>query len=170
MVFQGYIDLLCMSKRSRGIRENPNRIECSVFHMFTCSLMSRERFGVQSRSIYSWKGFETAGDIGCSFYRPINMLIHSELFYVFRFPRILKTENGTDWKINQPMSPAILISFQVYKDLLCTSKDSRDINENPKRFECSIFHAFTFSLISWERFDVHQRSAYPFSQNELART
>ena len=61
MPFQGYIDLFCASKQSRDVRENRNWFECTVFQVF---VFSQERFGVQRGSIFSWKGFETAGDIG----------------------------------------------------------------------------------------------------------
>ena len=51
---------------------------------------------------------------------------------MFRFPRILAMENGTDWKLNQPMSPAFFLCERGYIDLLCTSKRFQDIKENVK--------------------------------------
>ena len=68
-------------------------------------------------------------------------------------------ENGTDWKLNQAMSPAFLIAVQGYIDHRCTWKRFREIS---RKLKCSIFHVFRFSLISRERFHVQRRSTYPW--------
>ena len=38
------------------------KLKCSIFHVFRFLLISRKRFHVQRRSIYSWKAIEKAGD------------------------------------------------------------------------------------------------------------
>ena len=90
-IFKGHIDLRCIWKRFRDISEEP-----------TCS--------TKRRSIYSWKGIQAVGDIG---WFNIEYVLFSiaitagngtcEAFDV-PFSALLTVENGTDWKLSQPMS------------------------------------------------------------------
>ena len=135
IAFQGYIDLRCTWKR---FREISGKLKCFIFHVFRFSLISRERFHVQRRSIYPWKAIEKAGDIGWFNFQSVSFSIIQNVenetctvFYV-PFSTCLTVENGTDWKLNQPMSPAFPRAFQWYIYLRCTWKRFRDISENPK--------------------------------------
>ena len=79
------------------------------------------------------------------------------MLYTFRFQRILSMENGTDWKLNRPMSPAESSCEKGYADLRCTSERSQDIRENMNAWKMEHSKRFTFSLVSRDPFYVQQR-------------
>ena len=102
------------------------KLKCFIFHVFRFPLLSLKRFHVQRRSIYPWKAYEKAGDIGWFDFQSVPLFTVKnvrngtcKVFYV-PFSTFLILENETDWKLNQPMSPAFSIAFQGYIDLHCT--------------------------------------------------
>ena len=77
-------------ERFRDITEQSKR---SIFHMVHCSLISRDHFLLQRKSMYIRKRLRIAGDIGWLLSNPfhfpllkIRRKIHVE-FSVFRIPR-----------------------------------------------------------------------------------
>ena len=85
-----------------------------VFHF---PLTSRERFHVLWRSIYLQKRLEMAGDISYFNFQSVPFCMVKNVktehaVFMFRFPRFFTMENGTDWKLNQPMSRSISVHFQ----------------------------------------------------------
>ena len=131
--------------------------------MFRFPLISRERFHAQQRSIYPWKAIEKVSDIGWFNLQsnPFSLVksVKNETCKVFYVPfsTFLTLENGTDWKLNQPMSPVFSIAVQGYIDLHCTWKHLRDLSG---KLKCSIFHVFRFPLISRKRFHVQRSTLY----------
>ena len=90
-----------------------------VFHfpLFRFPLISRKRFHIQRRSIHPWKAIKKAGDIGWFDFQSVPLFTVEnvkngtcKIFYV-PFSTILTLKNGTDWKLNQPMSLAFPIAF-----------------------------------------------------------
>ena len=135
IALQVYIDLHCTWKH---FREISGKRKCSIFHVFRFSLISRERFHVQRRSIYPWKAIEKAGDIGWFNFQSVSFSIIQNVenktcrvFYV-PFSTCLTVENGRDSNLNQLMSPAFSRAFKGYIDLRCTWKPLRVISEKPK--------------------------------------
>ena len=133
----GYIDLRCKWMRFRDISGKRTTWKMERFGF---PLISRKRFHVQWRSIYHWKAIEKAGDIGWFDFQSIPLSTVKnvkngtcKIFYV-RFFTFLTMENGTDWKLNWPMSPAFPIAFQGYIDLRCTWKRFRDIRVGIKKY------------------------------------
>ena len=61
-------------------------------------------------------------------------------------------ENGTDWKLNQPMSLAFSIAFQEYTDLRCVRKRFRDISGKPPGLKMKMMKiGFTLETLEKEK-------------------
>ena len=129
--FRRYIDARCTWKHSRDIS---GKSKYSIFHVFRFPLISGERFHVQQSSTYPQKAIEKAGDIGWFDFQSVPFFmvknVTCKVCYV-PFSTFLALENGTDWKLNWPMSPAFPLAFQGYIDLRCTWKRFRDRSGKP---------------------------------------